>query len=69
MYQTIQESNASNPIVRELDANVAVATFSGKGLHKADLYKSAHSCNELVSAGSCSPATGIYVCTVEIYIN
>jgi len=69
-YQTIRPTENSNLTVKELNAAVLTAIFPSKqGTFEADLYKSNHTCNELVYAGSCAPCNAEFINTVIIIIN
>lgn len=66
-YHSTKQSEISNRVVIELNANVCTATFnSTKGEQLADLYSSVNSCNTLVSHNSCAPVHSTFVKTVKI---
>lgn len=69
IYQATKSSHISNTVVKELNACVLTATFPGKGIFNADLYKNKNSADCLVLAGSCAPIHGKYITTIKIEIS
>jgi hypothetical protein len=71
IYQVIKESADSNSIVKELNAMVFSSTFKEKkGVQKADLYTYegtlCRNPKEIVAHGTCAPALGVFVETIDI---
>jgi len=64
MYKTTKENSNSNTVVKELNANVLIKTFTEKGIHMADVYKSKNGANEIVKRNSCAPVNSEYVKTI-----
>lgn len=63
-----QVYQVTGSVVKELNANVARATFSGRGEQRADLYTSPNECPVLVAHGTCAPANGEFQRTVKIVL-